>query len=237
MFRKVREAIRLLLMHLPVIAVVILIVSLPRSLVVNYLLCYVPGNAWIWVEGAIGTIFGPISGGALVHVLWQIKAERPVRGSEAIVVGFGSWGRLFAARFITVNLIVFGLFLLVVPGIILALRYALLDGPVIVEGADGVVARGRSEHLTNGVKLQILGVALMCLVGFVAAALVIGALTVAIQNRVVTSAPVFILTQTVSDWILDLVLAVLPISLFLFYWEARQRERSGSAGEAHAVAQ
>ena len=174
MFGNVREALRMLMVHLWLIAPLVLLVSLPGNVLVNYLFHYVPGRSWIWTSMLIGAVFQPVSDGALIYALWEIKSGKSVTCSQPIEAGLDGWGRLFAARVVTGLFIGLGLIFLIVPGVVLALRYALLSEPVIVEEADGVGARKRSTQLTRGVRLQILGAVALCLLWIVVVAFIVG---------------------------------------------------------------
>src|SRR5437867_3121026 len=116
----------------------------------------------MWIEG----IFGPIYIGALVYALFQIKSGRTVGYKEAITIGFKKWGSLFAARFVAGLLMGLGLVALVIPGIILAVRYSLLDPAVIIEGRGTSESRVRSIALTVGRRWQIFWAAVLFFVPF-----------------------------------------------------------------------
>ena len=65
-------------------------------------------------------------------------------------IGLRNWGRVFGTRFFTGLIILLGLILLVVPGIVLAVRYCLIDEVVVLEGVGGGDARERSRALVRG---------------------------------------------------------------------------------------
>ncbi len=99
-----------------------------------------------------------------LHILWggsrlrgaALKEDgRRPSYVEAISVGLRTWGRLFSARFFAGIWIMFGLILLVVPGIVLMVRYAFLDAVVVLEGAGGDRARRQSSEITRGFRWQI----------------------------------------------------------------------------------
>jgi hypothetical protein len=216
------EAGRLLCTNLLLFSAIVLTVWLPGNLLVNYLTYHVYAEddfvgvirSAVWIEG----IFGPIYVAAMIHALWQLKSGQRTRYSEAIAAGFRSWGRLFAARFVASLLIMLGFIALIVPGIVLCVRYALLDSPVVLEEAGTAKARQRSAELTVGVRWQILCAGLLWFVAF----LVLSSLV---------SLPVVLLPQfdtmaiaVVLDCFLDVAYAVIQIVMFLYYWEAVSRE-------------
>ena len=139
MTAKFSEAFRLLWRHLGLFTTIILTVWLPGNILLNYVAYNVEGSSDMGFLGVmkmsmwIETIFGPIYIGALVYALFQIKSGQTVTYKEAIVVGFKKWGPLFAARFIAGFFIGLGFLALIVPGIILTVRYSFLDPVVILE--------------------------------------------------------------------------------------------------------
>ena len=228
MVNKIRSAVLILGGHFVLLCALILTVKLPANLLVNYLEFYVlqPDDTLtstrmaMWLEG----LFGPIYIGALVHALWHIQRGEQIGYAAAITVGLKNWGRLFWARLLARFLILLALLLLIVPGIVLALRYSLLDCAVIIEGADAEQARKRSTQLTIGNKLKILGTICVCmLVCLLNALLMYAFLSVALELEPV-SMPVAMATYVLADCVIDLMYGVLQIAIFLFYWEARQAE-------------
>jgi hypothetical protein len=167
MLRTYAEAIRLFCTNFVLIASIILTVWLPGNLFAEYLIWYVPTDDEFMRSYRVTTIiewvFGPIYWGALVYAFAQLKEGRRPSYVEAISVGLRTWGRLFSARFFAGVWIVFGLILLVVPGIVLMVRYAFIDAVVVLEGVGGDVlegvgsdyARRRSAELTRGFRWQI----------------------------------------------------------------------------------
>jgi hypothetical protein len=241
MFQKIGESIGLLKSNLMLFGLIVLTVWLPGNLLINYYVAYyipqsetqaalAPIRMSMWIEG----IFGPIYIGAMIYALSRIKQGQAVTYSEAIGVGFRNWGRLFAARFVAGLIIMLGLLALIIPGIYLSLRYALLDSAVVLEGAGVGQSRARSAKLTEGRKLEILGVAVAINLG-------IAALSIMIYLPVVFVQPLNTMPAgVVVDSILDIAHLVITIAMFLYYWEARQQElgatESPFAGEASPFA-
>jgi hypothetical protein len=228
MFSKLSEAIQLLLNNFLLISMLILTVWLPGNLLVNYLLFFVsePDSLLtatrvpIWIEG----IFGPIYIGAMIHALWQIKQGQTVRYREAIATGFKNWGPLLANRIVAGLFIALGLVAFIVPGVILALRYALLDSVVIIEGQGSSAARRRSTELTEGIRQQLFGLVLLFYIAFIFASMVIYTPIGLIEQSGGFSTPVMMAMEVIADCVLDLVYAVLQIAVFLYYWDRRQAE-------------
>ena len=161
MFDKFREAISILSSNISLFSLIILTIWLPGNIIINYLGYYVyygddltrVVRVTIWIEW----IFGPIYIGALIYALSRLKQYQMVTYTEAITAGFRNWGRLWRARFVAGLFVTLGLIALIVPGIILAIRYALIDSVVVLEGANASKSRKRSSELTAGKMWQIFG--------------------------------------------------------------------------------
>ena len=236
MFKKFGEAIQLLWANCILFSSIILTIWLPGNLLLSYLTYNVFGEeaflpqVWItmWIEG----IFGPIYIAAMVYALSRIKQGQRPTYSEAILYGFRNWGRLFVAQLIAGLLIVLGLIILIVPGIVLIVRYGLLPPAVVLEGATPSEARRRSAELTSGIRWQIFGAGLLFLIGFVVLSFLIYFPLEFFPE--LDTMPI----NVVLDCMLDVAFAVIQIVLFLYYWEAT-RERGLKLGtqelETHAI--
>jgi hypothetical protein len=215
---KLLEAFRLLFSNLGLLAAIILTVWLPGNIVINYAAYNMqePDNPFAtmrfnnFIEGA----FGPIYVGGMIYALAQRKQGKWVTYSEAISVGFRNWGRLFGTRFVTGFIVLAGLILFIIPGIILLLKYALIDNVVVLEETSGGEARERSAALTTGKRWQIVGAYVVYSLMVIPAGFGIG--------WVVEQFPAInnMWTAIATDSVLDIVASYIVIVLFLFYWEA-----------------
>jgi len=226
MLNKFGEAARLLSANAILFSSIILTIWLPGNLLLNYLTFNVFGGEEILrqvqITMLIESIFGPIYIGAMIHALSRIKEEQRPTYSEAILVGLRNWGRLFVAQFVAGLLIVLGLIALVVPGIVLLVRYALLAPAVVLEGASPGEARRRSTELTSGIRWQIFGAGLLFLVAFAVVCFLIYLPLGFFPELDTMGVNVFL------DCVLDVAFAVIQIVLFLYYWEtAREKVKLG----------
>jgi hypothetical protein len=228
MTSKLSEAVKLLFRHFGLFSAIVLTVWLPGNILLDVLAHFFPGSedqhistyirSTMWFEA----IFGPIYLGALVYALYEIKSGRPVTYWQAIRVGLHKWGPLFGARFIAGLFILFGLVAFIVPGIILAVRYALLEPVVVLEGKQLAVTsnpRARSTTLTQGKRSQIFGAALLFYILFLAVS--VAAYLPLNLFETLNTLP----GEIVLDCMMDIFYAVLQILLFLYYWEAISDEK------------
>jgi len=226
MIAKFSEAFRLLRRHLGLFSAIILTVWLPGNILLESVAYYVNATddtnllhtvrASMWIE----TIFGPIYVAALVYALFEIKHGRSVSYKEAMAVGFRKWGPLIGARFFAGMLIALGLVALVIPGIVLIVRYSLLDAVVVLERRNLVTnPRDRSAALTSGRRWQIFWAGMLFFPAFLAASLALNLPAALIE-------PLNIMpVQVLLDCVSDIIYAIIQIFIFLFYWEATSDER------------
>ncbi len=166
------------------------------------------------VQSLFQGIFGPIATAATIWVLAQSAAGRPAGYAEAMSVGLRCWGRLWSSLFLAGMVILLGLLMLVVPGIIHALRLALVAPVVVLEGAGPTEARARSRRLMRRREWAFLGTrALLFLLALSGQVLIAG--------LPLPEGPVRMLVGGLWAEVLAIPLIV---SGFLYYQEARETE-------------
>jgi hypothetical protein len=158
-FGKFGLAFWLLGENLLVYSAIILTVWIPANIAIVWLSSQAPPGQELFVSfrviGLIQSVFGPISIGGLIFAVARRMEGIKVGYFEAMGVAFRNWGRLFAANFVANIIITFGYIALIVPGIILSVRFALLDPVVILERSRA--PRARSTELTSGRRWKIFG--------------------------------------------------------------------------------
>lgn len=163
------EALQLFGRRFPLLAALVLTVWLPAHVATEMAV-----RALHWTENlraqfqltsVVGAVLDPLVTGAVLYVAYASKMGYAFGYRTAFGAGASCWGRMFTTRFVTGVILVCGLLLFVVPGVVLALRWALVDAAVVLEGLEGGEARRRSSHLTQGRRLRILWTALGCWAG------------------------------------------------------------------------
>jgi uncharacterized membrane protein len=214
------ESFRLFATHFRLLAAIILSVALPGNLAMQFLAQgnssggmagANPGAEW---SGFLWMIVAPISSAAVVYALSEITSGRPATYRESMAVGFRNWGRLFGATFIADLYIALGLIALIVPGLILLVRYALLDPVVVLEGQGITASRARSTALTAGRRWPIFWVLVVLLTPYILLGLganaALGAL--GLGDSIIAGA-------TASS-LIEIAACLIQIAMFLFYREA-----------------
>jgi hypothetical protein len=134
------------------------------------------GFALLGLLGVLATlVVRPILYGAIIHgSLRQLDGE-PASMSECFAAGRRRWGTMLGVLISTGVLTGLGLVFLIVPGVILALRWA-VAGPVVVTSGRGIAdSMERSAKLTKGRRWSmflfglVVFLALVCALAAVAA--------------------------------------------------------------------
>lgn len=233
MIQKIREAIGLFVSNFVLFSLIVLTVWLPGSILLIYLRLYVfPGmtggdelrmtlqeiRVSQFIEGSFGTIYV----GALIHALAQLNMGLHPTYRESMTYAGRKCFKLFSTRFVTGFIVLGGLILFVVPGIVLALRYALIDAVVLLEDVEGPKARKLSVNLTEGKRWKILWTMILTYLG-----LLITTITVSF----ILYLPLSLIGQQDNFGVeliyqcIASILSALPIIvLFLFYRDAKNQQ-------------
>lgn len=135
-----------------------------------HLLVYGVGLGWLWkpYPDASGTVDAgtlgeqaaglaaqllvvtPLVTAMTVHVVREEAAGRRASAREAFRRGLDDFAPLFGAILLVAAGVVLGLLALIVPGLILAVRWVVTSQVVVVEGRRGAEALRRSMDLTRG---------------------------------------------------------------------------------------
>ncbi len=233
MLEKIRKAIQLFAAHWKLFSLIVLTVWLPGSIVLAYLSLYVfpkmtGGNEVrmffqeMRVENALETVFGPFYVGALLHALSQIKRGLPVNYSQSMAHAARRSFKFLVTRLVTRLIILAGFLAFIIPGIVLALRFALIDAVVTLEGVEDSQARSLSARMTKGKRWQILGTMILTNVGL----LVLIAVTfflLSLPLSLIGQEQNFTL-EVIAGCISSVFSAIPIIVLFLFYWDAKTEQ-------------
>lgn len=226
MIERFSEAAALLANNLRLFTAIILTVWLPGNILLHFVSHHFDDfgvREAIRLSAGIKGIFSPIYIGAMIHALYQLKSGQTVTYRQAIAVGFRKWGSLFAAR-LQADFFIFLGSLLIIPGLMLAVRYSLLDAAVIVDRREGSDALKRSVRLTEGLRWQIFFSALLFFPAYV---ILSAGLDMPLEFVEFDTMPI----EIALDCFLDVAYAVIQIVMFLFYWEATRGGREAKPGD------
>ncbi len=219
---KLLMALRLFFGQLPLFAAVVLTVWIPLNLLIEFAIAQNP-NAMdplimMRISSLAEMVFGPICSGAIVTALANRMGGRSTGYAEAMRAGLHHWGRLLAARFVAGLIIGLGLLALIIPGLVLAVRFSLIDEVVVLEGQGSAGSRARSTQLTRGRRWSI----------FCGTVVAFGLMML---TAVVVSIGLEFAELSESPWasagyssLIDVLSVIVTCLVFVFYWEARERE-------------
>lgn len=224
---KMVMAFRLLFGQLPLFAALVLTIWVPGHLLIDMAVAGNPNQADTLVVLQLGQlielVFGPIYAAGIITALAARMSGEKTSYLEAMRAGLHHWGRLLGARLVAGLFVFLGLFALIIPGLILATRFMLIDEVVVLEGAGAWKSRQRSTQLTLGKALQIfrawvVSIALMVTFSLSLAKLVDLA---GLQNHS--------LVADACDCLSSVFAVFFNCLLFLYYWEVRQQEANAES--------
>ena len=246
MLSKLREAIALYTANFVLFSQIILTVWLPASVLVVYLRYFVLPELTggdeiamliqeLEISNLIELIFGPIYAGALIYAFFRIKQGATVGYGVAMRHAAKRGLKLFATRFSTSLIIFLGLLALIIPGIILTLRYYFIDEIVVLENINSGNARKQSTRLTKGRRSQIFSVIILGWLGtFIIATMLTLASEIPIElfNLDITANFVTdVIIQSVNSILFGLLYAI----SFIFYWDSKQIDYYSQSSEADYI--
>jgi hypothetical protein len=105
-------------------------------------------------------IVSPLVTAMVVHALLAMADGHKPRAGAAIVSGLEAFRPMFVAVLIAAAGVVLGLFLFILPGIWLFVRWAFVPQAVVLDGRRGVASLQRSAELVTGSWWRVFGIAL-----------------------------------------------------------------------------
>lgn len=232
MINKIKEAIKLFISNFILFSKIVLTVWLPGSIIIVFLRYYVfPEMAGgdelqailmeIRISNFIEIAFSPLYGGAIIYALSRIKQGLSISYSESMIYSAKRSFKLLITRLTTGIIIVLGFIALIIPGIILGLRFALVDEAVVLEQTSGSAARKLSAKLTKGKRAKILGTMIVAVIGIVIVSSVLS-LVLYLPLTLIGQETNFLL-DIVNECLVNVIFSIIYIVLFLFYWESKSR--------------
>src|SRR3954453_676319 len=152
--------------HWRTLLAIALVVVVPVDLIV-----FGAGLGWLWegyqaapkgqlrvadvTDSVVGLVaqllvVTPLVTAMTVHVVREAGAGRSATTGEALRAGLAIFGPMIAAGLLVALGVTAGLFLLIIPGLILAVRLVVVPQVVVLEDRRGGEALGRSMELTRG---------------------------------------------------------------------------------------
>ncbi|MFZ5570291.1 MAG: hypothetical protein ACOZF0_07795 [Thermodesulfobacteriota bacterium] len=227
--RKFREAFSIYRIHFRRIVAIVWSIYIPVNLITGYLehelLTAENRFRFMTIDIYLNAFFDPICTGAVIHLLLCDKISRTTGYFRTMWMGLREGFGILVARLVAGLFILAGLCCFLFPGILLIVRYSLIDSIVVLEKAGQATARRRSSLLTRNHKWAILRVQLILLAGSLLLPILLELPAVHFESLHLP------LVSVVTDCVLELFYPFATIVLFLFYWEAKSdvgRPKEGS---------
>lgn len=222
MLLKFKGALSLYGRNLPLFAAIVLTVWLPIELAENYLDQRYPsdGSSWgsLWYSLPFYMFIGEVSTASLVIALYERKCGRNVTYFQAMSGGLRRWLPLIGANFVATLIALVGLLALIIPGIVLILRYSLIPFAVVLEHRGVTDSRIRSIQLTTGKRGEIF-------LAMVLLTLAQGAVFIPIDLLPTDYGFMdSIWFMTASGGLSSMVDGLFTAILFMYYWDAVEAE-------------
>ena len=132
----------------------ILTFSIPSNLLVEYIFyhSYEPDDlgAFFRISSVVSALVIPLYAIVIVQAASATLSRSDSTYGSLIGSSLENWARIFKARFLATVMVGLGTLFLIVPGIILAIRFAFVEVLAIEEGLNGSEARRRSTELASG---------------------------------------------------------------------------------------
>lgn len=229
---KFQAAFRMFVADIGIFAPLVLLISLPGDLFINYYAITDPGretDARLLMVGLLVTLFfGPIPVAGMLYTLKRRMLGEPVNFLDSLSQGMNFWLPLLVFQWIKLSILITG-FLLIVPGVYFLVRLALLESVIVLERPDlrdlrrafGGSKGGdifdpflRSHALVSGKGWELFRAMMLFAAGFLSLSLALNAIPTS-DN---VSLELTIACARAS--LLELIASVNCVLVFLYYWEA-----------------
>ena len=207
------ETVRLYFSNLPFIIFTVLIIFAPVDLLKNFLLYEAHQNENIMlsvrIDSVLSLIFDTLFTPVILYALFtRVKTQTPITLRQAFSFGMEKWGRVFRYTFSFNARIILGVILFVIPGFILAVRYALVAVVATLEDPRGLDVWDRSWKLTAKHGWKILALFVISGGSAFALTIVFGILSAFIDNT---------FTATIIDIFTNILFAFLTVLQLTIY--------------------
>lgn len=139
--------------HFSAIAAIILPIIIPFEIFAALYQHVIASDGYALADQLILMILGlmiyPVYAGGLVFFIVSVLKRDPIDNNTAWRMAWANWSRYLLLTVMVTIAVMFGLSLLIVPGIILGARLAFSEFELLLGGNDPVTAISKSWHLTR----------------------------------------------------------------------------------------
>lgn len=167
-----------------------------------------------WLLSALG---GLVATAGTIWVISEAYLGREPMMADALSFAMNKIGKLLAAGIAKYLVVFVGFLLLIVPGIILLLGYAVVAQVVVLERVSATASLRRSWELTSGYKTRALGLAIVLWMILLVPSMAAGILFMLVPQSVV---------QIGALLVQVLLYPVMPCAFTLYYYDLRVRKEA-----------
>lgn len=167
----------------------------------------------LWSFGSL------LSSAGTLWVISETYLGRQASVGEAVRFAFGKIVPLFLAGLAVGIIVIFGMMLLLVPGIIAACGYAVVSQVVVLEGVSADIALKRSWQLTKGFKWKVFGLACVAFLLIFLPAIVFSFLAGTIPGGETSS-------SIIDDFVSLIITPLFTCAFTLLYYDLRVRKEA-----------
>lgn len=158
----------------------------------------------------VGLMIYPVYAGGLVFYIASVLRREAIDNNTAWRMAWANWGRYLMVTVLVGSAVMFGLSLLIVPGIFLAARFAFSEFELLLGGQGPVDAIGKSWNLTREHMWFLAG-------GFVLITLALYAPYVLLEYLLSPESPLYWVISSVLSVVVSLFGALYTIFAFRIY--------------------
>lgn len=209
--------------HFTAIAAIILPIVIPFEIFAVIYQHFIVSDAAAITDQLILMIIGlmiyPVYAGGLVFYIVSVLKRDPIDNNTAWRMAWANWGRYLMVTVLVGTAVMFGFFLLIVPGIFLAARFAFSEFELLLSGNDPFNAISKSWNLTREHMWLLMG-------GFILITMALYAPYVLLEMLVAPESPMYWVVSSVLSVVVSLFGAFYTIFAFRIYDLVKPQEPS-----------
>jgi len=212
-FKVLKETFQIFFFKINTFITISLLVCFPVNLFINWYSIFYPANLKV-ISGIsrLNDLLYPLLIGTVIHICNCAKTGSNCGPIQGLKRGLTYFWPIVRANAVAGLKVTFGLILLVVPGLIFATQYALINPIVVIEKNILEKPRNHSMEITIGNRWNIFFTGLMLAAGIISVCYLLDSIT---EPK---SIQFSIFWKALKESIFPLLWFLPTISMFLYYW-------------------
>lgn len=178
----------------------------------------------LWVDIPAGLIADSLVFPSIVFALFAVfRGDKILSLSKSYRYGMSQWWRILKADFIVLGGVFFGMFLLIVPGVLVMVWFSLVAVVISVEGDNQPFPFARSKVLVKGKFFKVLALLFLSIIFVAPIFIVSGASTVYLELYLGEH-----LADLCADFLCAIAMPFLSIVMLVTYLQFMAEENAGA---------